>query len=734
MRLLNCRYNGSRLADSRPFGRGELRMGKSRWSNEIRTTSDADPTALTLDLEFRLAEGFATSSGVAVAFDFTDWLTDNYVLAPACLYNGNRYRVLAYRYPPYIYDEKLRPLDMPVSITNVPHLNLDKSPAKVELLTGNCSTPLLSFFDPKAKRGWIMLTRQCTPYGNSGLFVEENVTRGLASFVVSAPGVRERRYVMTGFAASGDQGADWKPGDEVALQFRLYNFSAADIPAFLAKVFDVRKVLSGRTQYRNVAPYSATANVIAKHHDAAKWFESDTFGYICNSPSDNNPFGHIQVGWNGIPIYCHPEVILETPERLRRVSRSMDAVSQNMRGKSGLLYAMFRHGELLGDTFSQMTQKRSIAMVRRSGETLYCAIQQFELLRRNGHGDMVKPEWDAMLRGIADGLVGLWVQYGQFGQFVDVETGKIEINGSTAGAINISALALASRYFHEREYFEVAEVAGDLYYERDLCKGYAGGGPAEILQCPDSESAYNLVEAYVVLYELSGKQQWLKRACDAAHLLATWIVSYDYQFPEGCDMDRVGARSTGAVFASVQNQHGAPGLYISSGDFLLKLYRATGNRRYAELYKDTVHNAIQYVTTPINPLGRESPAGSVSERVNLSDWEGREHIGMVTPGDSNLAWETLVELTCLQTPGIYLRTDADDFFVFDHVEAQIIERGGGAVILRITNPTTLPASVSILAESAGEVKRPLGWNAFLNWPKVDVEPGQTREVKIPTET
>jgi hypothetical protein len=409
------------------------------------------------------------------------------------------------------------------------------------------------------------------------------------------------------------------------------------------------------------------------------------------------------------------------------VSLSLDTLA-HAQGKVGLFYGMCKNGQPIGDNFRECFQRRSIAMVRRTGEVIRFGLPQLDLLRRQGRA--VKPEWERMLRSAADGLVQLFEEYGQFGQFVDVDTGKLEINGSTAGGVCVTGLALASQYFHESRYLAVAEKAGKLYYDRYLAHGYAGGGPGEILQCPDSESAYNLVEAFTILHDITGSQEWLERATNATHLFSTWMVSYDYRFPKGCDMDRVGVRSTGAVCASIQNQHGAPGLYISSGEFLLRLYRATGDRRIGELYKDTVHNVIQYVNTKTNPINRGGHEGFVSERVNLSDWEGLGNIGNITPGDSNMAWETLAALTCLENPGIYVRIDTGEMLVLDHIEARVVKCDNDGVTLEASNHTPYAAHVSILAENKTQTRQPLEWNPFLKWPRIDLAPMQTAIVRI----
>ena len=709
-RLLCCWYNGARLAATRPFANGELRIQDSKWICTIeKAPVKEDPDALDLTLTFKLAEGVASSAGVAVAFDFAKWSLENYVFAPAVLYNGNRFRALHFPYPPFITNPNERPLDMPITVDDIVRLHKGNQVSKIELTTGNCSTPLLSFFDPKAKRGWIVLTEQGTRFGNSGMFVEENAAHDHASLVISAPGVREWRARGIGFDNSGDRAANWNAGDDVSLRLRLYNFPTNDIPAFMAKVFDIREALARRNKIRNIAPYSAIAKIVGELHDQTRWFENDKCGF-CNS--SNGILPTTSPGTAAWPNTLIPLTVFETPEHLRRASKNMGAYVNFMRARAGFLYSAYRSdGKRWSGNPTEFESTHFIGWVRYNGDALYRSLVLYDLLRRRGHADMVKPEWEAMSRAIADALVKLWKDYGQFGQVVDVDTGRMESNGSTAGATAITGLALASQYFRDPTYLEVAEAAGKFYYDRDVSKGYAGGAPGDILQAPDSEASYGITEAYAVLYEITGKEEWLSRACTAAHLYSTWVVSYDYKFPATSDLGRMKVNSSGAVWASVQNLHGAPGAYVSSGDLLLRIYRATGDKRYAELYRDTAHNIIQYVTTETNPLGRGSRPGSVSERVNLSDWEGKDHMGFIEPGDSNPAWELLVELTCIETPGIYLRTDAEDLFVFDHVEAQIVKRDFSGVTL--TSPI-LPRILPVCRFSRSLRRRRRGHSAGMH--------------------
>ena len=161
---------------------------------------------------------------------------------------------------------------------------------------------------------------------------------------------------------------------------------------------------------------------------------------------------------------------------------------------------------------------------------------------------------------------------------------------------------------------------------------------------------------------------------------------------------------------------------------MLKLYRATGDKLYADMYQDTSRNVIQYVGAPHNPLRKES--GYVTERVQLSDWEGRHTIGAVNHPDSNMGWEALALVTALKNPGIYLNTTTHNLLVLDHVEARITSHSSSGLTLAIKNPTSYDAKVAILAESAEQAKAPLADTAAHAWPRFEVKSGQTRNVEI----
>ena len=143
--------------------------------------------------------------------------------------------------------------------------------------------------------------------------------------------------------------------------------------------------------------------------------------------------------------------------------------------------------------------------------------------------------------------------------------------------------------------------------------------------------------------------------------------------------------------------------------------------------KDIAHNVVQYTNTLSNPVIPAGKPGAVSERVNLSDWEGAQNVGGGIPeGDSNLAWCTVTLLTIMQNPGIYIRNDSGEMIVFDHIDAEVLGKDVRGIIIKANNPTPYHANVSVFSENSQQSKEPLGDHAFLDWPRLRIDAGESK--------
>lgn len=746
----------SMLTAETPLTAGKNRIGGGLWSCDVQVAPTKERGVMDITLKVKLDSGAVNSTAVALVVDMEGWSADNYVLLPAAAYNGNRFPMLDVGYPGFFNDKGNAPGQAPW-MTNISRLALGYTPdaevaaradnrttfggvptttrAKMENAATDLTTPMIGLYAPSLKRSLMLFTDVETELGTSGLFVDEDLASSRARLVVSAPTMREYNTAYATQVASSDRAPDWTAGKSATLRFKLVTPESKDLQSFYAQFLKYRKVMSGPSQLRNITPYSKAFEIQHAYQNSEdRWNEQG--GYYKNGNGDS-PFGHIQIGWVGGLMQTYPLLMRGDGLTRERVARTIDTVCHNMQGEAGFFYGVYRNGVLYGDGFDSMSEKPRLAMVRKNADALYFLIKQLMLLDsfeadkaddRSAWASSEKMKasrtlWLASTRRLADAFVALWEREGEFGQVVDVTTGGLYAYGSSAAGLAPGALALAARYFDDPRYMKVAEAAATQYLERDVLKGYTTGGPGEILQCPDSESAFAVLESFVVLYELTGDRRWLDASEAMAPIAASWVMSYDYDFPTESSLGRVKARSTGSVWASIQNRHSAPGMCSTSGDMLLKLYRATGNVLYLDLLQDVAHNILEFMTTPTHVISCPRD-GFVNERVNISDWEGKGNVGAVIC--SSVSWcELAIMLTTTEIPGIYAVPDRGIIRCFDHIEAAIVSNSSDGMVVKLHNPTPYDAVATILSEGSKRMSTPLGWSIFRNLPDVSIPAGKS---------
>jgi hypothetical protein len=734
VRAWHCPAGGKRESARAALeaGESECRLLGNAW--QLRCTANGvagRPDAVELEVRFRLAEGSADAAAVSLDIEFDGWSSSNYVLLPAAVYNGNRFRARRGSYPPFLDAADRRP-DLPLTLTDVPHLGSETGPSLLEEFTGELATPAVGFYSAREHKAFWLLTGQRNARGNFGLFVEESEDRSSAVIRVMTPCVRERRAGIAGRVPSLDRGQSWKAGDEVTLKVRLHLFAAPTLQTLFARFSGIRKDLRPASSVQNLLPFSAAWTILEEKFNAQNWREE--YGWYGVAPrADNAPvYDNWQLGWVGGCLTTQALLFAGNEVSRQRAWRNLDTILTRSQAASGFFWGMGDGRRWYSDEFANPDSK--LVLTRKVADGLYFFFKQFDLLKKQGK--TVPGPWEKAVERQADALVKLWRRYGQFGQFVNVETGELVIGATTSAAAAPAALALASRYFHRQDYLETAEAAASLYYTRDVGSGITNGGPGDALQAPDSESAGALLESFVVLYETTRDRKWLQAAEEMARQFATWVVSYDYEFPPSSTFARMGMRTTGAVWANVQNRHAGPAICTSSGEALFRLFRATGNRFYLDLLRDIAHGIPQYLSHAGRPIPAKTETGMkdlesgwMCERVQMGDWEAPGlPIGEVFWGST---WaETSLMLTWVEVPGLYVQPDRGLVCVIDHIDARIVSASHGQVELELSNPTSYPARVRTLVENSGATVHPLALNALLNCPTISLAPGEARKVRF----
>ncbi|WP_293713638.1 glycoside hydrolase family 76 protein [uncultured Parabacteroides sp.] len=711
IRLLECMYDKARLERCE-----EITPASSDW--EVRLTGDPDGHTSPYGTEYVYEYTFKAkralqSAGVAVAFDRYNWSSDNYVMIPSVVYNGNRQRIVNRQYATGLDETDYKRPDLALTSNPIPQLSPEfGAPSRLEVLVNNAATPAIAWLERAQQKGYILLTDQGIEKDGAiydhALIVEETPDRSVSSLVVSAPGVREKRLEFIGFSESRDRGLAFRKGEEVKVRIRLFAFDAPAVPVVLDRFHQVRKLQTGENSPRNLKPASEVMRLMTSNIDR-RYMKCDGWEFYRPENAD-----WISFGWIGGMMNTYPMLALGDPEHLQKVKNTFDFGLRGQ-GKAGYFHDLLNSdGKVLGG----LRSKPEISLVRKNADMLYWMLKQFMLLKVQNKADEINPEWEKSIMRLADAFVNTWNKHGELGNYINVETGEVEVCNSTSGVMAVAGLALASEYYGKQEYLNIAEQIGDAYYKKYSLVGFTSGGCGDILQNADSETSIAFLTSCNLLYELTRKSVWLKRAQDAANLCATWVISFDYVLPENTELAQVDGRLTGAVWASTQNKHSAPGFCTSSADALFRVFRETEDVRYAELLHDVWHGYVEGIT----------PNGFICERLGYCDVELR---GTRLNGDGGNGWTELNGcMMAMELPGIYIRTDKNMFYAFDHVDVKLIKGNEREMLLSITNTTPFDAEISVLSESEAEVVKPLSSVAFVNWKKIKVKAGKTIEYRI----
>jgi hypothetical protein len=683
---------------------------------------DGRPDVLDLVSSLRISGETVLGIEHRVGLDFQAWSRDCYLVLPGACYAGNRFQSRrAATYPPLLTERADIGPHVPPIVPAIPHLNAADGPSSLEVDTTDLAAPAVGVLVPGSRLGIVLLT---APDGRTAVTVTESDDRTRSSINIGS------RY---------SYGRSQHPTGTLAV--RLHVFECADVPALYERLFALRKDLTGRTALVHVLPFSAA---FARHEQRAnaRWVEK--LGTLAVGARDT-AYSTWQTGWCGGLMSTLPLLAAGGKPSRERAAATIAFALDGGQAPSGFFHGVSDGKTWYEDGFTaplptQPTvdgvrqpappvykHARRWHLVRRSGEALTYLVKQLALLERHPElrGGARSERWAESARRAADALVKLWERYKQLGQFVDIESGELIVGGSTSAGLAPAGLALAAAQLKEPRYLQVAKAIGEHYYERFVRVGLTLGGPGDALQAPDSESAVALLDSFMTLYEATRDRIWIDRARAAAHLLASWVISYDAP-AAGRSCSSSGVRATGAVFWSAASRLGSPGYVLSSGDALLRLYRATGDATLLELLRDTVHNLAQYLPDTSEPRPPD-PDGVKCPRSDPGRW--LEPHATVVPEDG--VFDAIGLLSYTEVPGIYVRVDTGFVFVFDHVTARIKERLRERVVLAVANPTKVDATVRILFESAAGAGEPLRPGAVLDAQTAVVPAGGSVQVTVP---
>jgi hypothetical protein len=669
---------------------------------------------------YHCTEGSIDDASLSVDLNFSDWSPENFVLMPGVVYDGNK-SFKVWKSPdwyPFITDPRYIGPDKEPFVTDIPRLDRNGGVSRIQMRSGHMTTPSIGFLAPAQKRGFWLLTDQGSRLGDYGIDIEENRSRTEARISLTAPVVREvyRYHHMNNQFPSGDPSASFKKGDELTLKFQLHFFDADEIQSIYNKYADIRKSRPADRELTFTHPFSYTFDILEKKYNVDNWDEQ--LGFYKFRPDF---FYKWQIGWMGGAIFTYPLLLDGNKQSQERVIRMMDWLFDNGISHSGYFWDSSIDGKEFHGIYREIPVADTVTLVRCNGDGLYYAIKHFLTMKKLGIP--VKAKWEEGTRGVAKSFMKTWDKDGQLGQYVGQFSGRVVVGGSASGAIVPAALVQASEYFNDREMLEKACEIGEFFYQNFTKKGITYGGPGDALQNPDCESSFGLVESFTQLYESTGDKKWLNYAENAARQFSTWVLSYNFKFPENSFYGKWKIKPMGAVFANPQNGTGTPAICTYSGVSLLNLSRYTGNLFYAGLLMDIAHNLPQYLSTTdrmINPKHE----GWMCERVVTADW--LEDIGEI--GFLSTWCEASLALTYSEVPGIYINMDTHQLFAFDNVAARIMKITTNKIELQIYNPTKQQAEVKVFLDDKQSAGKSVG--SLSTFQIVSIKGGESKVVQL----
>lgn len=147
--LLTNRYSTTLQAGSNP-----LALPGSAWAIQLDLKPlPGQPDNLEGTATFICQSGQMPFASVSIDFEFSDWSTDNYVLMPGAVYNGNRFPYRRIRYSPKLLDPRDIGPDIPTIISDVPKLNVSDGPSRIQQRTGDMTLPAIGFHHPEKQQG-----------------------------------------------------------------------------------------------------------------------------------------------------------------------------------------------------------------------------------------------------------------------------------------------------------------------------------------------------------------------------------------------------------------------------------------------------------------------------------------------------------------------------------------------------------------------------------------------------
>jgi hypothetical protein len=321
-----------------------------------------------------------------------------------------------------------------------------------------------------------------------------------------------------------------------------------------------------------------------------------------------------EIGWAGQNISLANSMLTDyllskEKSSLDKGIRCLDTWLRNARLKNGLFRCHYDYLIGLEDPKTEVQDACNL------GHAAAGYFEAYDLAARCG---LSRPEYRAAALGVCDFAVKAQRADGRFGKAWSND-GKVVDPEGTIGAFLIPPLVTAYRATHKAAYLEAAEKAYAFYIGAFARDGFTTAGALDTY-CIDKESATPLLKGALELYDVTGKEAYLRNAEDVSYYLATWQWSYSVPYAEGTVLRELGYDTYGGTAVSTQHHHQDPYALIIVNDWL-KLAQLTGKAQWRERALAAWTNATIGISGgDLVVMGKKRPYGSQDEGFLHTRW------------------------------------------------------------------------------------------------------------------
>ena len=301
------------------------------------------------------------------------------------------------------------------------------------------------------------------------------------------------------------------------------------------------------------------------------------------------------------------------PQSIRLGTSIIDFWVENSKSPAGVPRVWY-------DTWPRPHWREYDTFLRIAADGMVGVIRAYQEMRAHG---MERPKWKKFCVDFADWLIQHQHQDGSWARAYRWD-GSVAHAGKSNTTNPIPFLLEVHGISDERRYLDAASRAARFCLtEIDDGFRYVGGTP-DNPNVLDKEAGLLAFDAFLTLWEVTAKDEYLQAAIRAADFTETWIYCWNVPLPKD-DPDLVFPNTLSTSgFSVIATGHSGADLYLAGAPVhFLRLCFATGDIHYAKVARLLLHHPRVHVDVN-GSLGYGMP-GLCTEALSLSVEHGRGH-------------------------------------------------------------------------------------------------------------